>query len=96
MARKYYVIKEEDLSKIMAVQSSNEAAMILADLRDCEVKDAVVLRKQDVFTGPALHVYSHMVAIAARLSQEEGLQRIADYFAEEAEDADEIAWKIPD
>jgi hypothetical protein len=64
------------------------------------VDDAVVIRKQDMFAGPALHGYAASISIAAKLTSDldeaNNLQRTADYFHEQALDADAHVGKIPD
>jgi hypothetical protein len=68
-----------------------------------EVTDAVVIRTQDIFAGPALHGYAAAISIATKILTEDGwpetagrLQAIADYFHERAVEADEGPRKIPD
>jgi hypothetical protein len=65
-----------------------------------ELVDAVVIRRQDLFAGPALHAYSNNMAMAARMVAEGDEQKrllgIADYFHDQAVLADEEAWKLPD
>lgn len=79
---------------------------------DCdEVADAVVIRTQDVFAGPALHTYAAGINIAIRIAgdligdggmdgpgweQQRRLVRIADYFHRRAVEADDGLRKIPD
>lgn len=66
------------------------------------VEDAVVIRKQDTFAGPALHTYANMIGIAAKMARQLGgnhsknLQDIADYFHEQALEADYVDSKLPD
>lgn len=61
-----------------------------------ELDDAVVIRRQDLFAGPALHSYASSIAIASKLSDERKLQPIADYFHRQAVLADAEGWKLPD
>jgi hypothetical protein len=64
------------------------------------LKDAVVIRRQDLFASPCLDVYARTIAIvAARESDKEvkaELLGIADYFQRQAELAAEEGWKLPD
>ena len=66
------------------------------------IPDAVVIRKQDLFAGPALHSYAHAIAAVAQalmpydLARAKALQGIADYFAECALDSDSMVTKLPD
>lgn len=72
-----------------------------------QVDDAVVIRQQDIFAGPALHVYSASINAAIMAIKDRDpkadcrkLQSIADYFHEQATEADQLAGseagKIPD
>lgn len=62
-----------------------------------EVPDAVVILRRDVFAGPALHSYAACIAIVAKVlrstdmmsKKAEELQKIADYFEDQAMMADE-------
>jgi hypothetical protein len=62
--------------------------------------DAVVIRRQDLFAGPALHSYASSISIASKLNADpdltKGLQGVADYFHDQAVLADEEGWKLPD
>lgn len=67
------------------------------------LKDAVVIRTQDTFAGPALHGYAAAIAIAEQILREHDLpvqaarlSKIADYFSERATEADEGPRKLPD
>lgn len=65
-----------------------------------ELDDAVVIRRQDLFAGPALHTYASAIAITVRTNTDKEaakpLQRTADYFHRQAVLADEEGWKLPD
>lgn len=60
-----------------------------------EVEDAVVIRRQDIFAGPALHAYAACIGLTVNLFGDADLahrmERIADYFHEQAVLADEVA-----
>ncbi len=67
------------------------------------VDDAVVIRRQDAFAGPALLTYASNIALTARLLADNGqelaakrMQGIADYFHEQAEIALDTIGKLPD
>lgn len=64
------------------------------------LEDAVVIRRQDYFAGPALHSYAHGISLAVKLAapgkRALELQSIADYFHEQAVLADEEGRKVPD
>ena len=65
-----------------------------------EVRDAVVIRRQDKFASPCLLTYAAMISMVAKShgDSEVGveLQKIADYFQEQGEMAGEEGWKLPD
>lgn len=74
------------------------------ELRELEIQDAVVIRRQDKFASPALATYAAMIAIVASEIPEIGdltykkeeLLQIADYFEDQARLAAEEGWKVPD
>jgi hypothetical protein len=76
-----------------------------------EVEDAVVIRRQDIFAGPAFHAYAACISMVHsiypmppldqdELDRVEALKRSADYFHEQAVLADDLAGaglaKLPD
>lgn len=67
-----------------------------------EIEDAVVIRTQDVFAGPAFHTYAASIGLVARMlafthpEKAQQQQDIADYFHARAEEADEGLRKLPD
>ena len=65
-----------------------------------EVRDAVVIRRQDYFASAALNGYASSIAIAAKLTEDdkkrEELIAVADYFQRQSELAAEEGWKTPD
>lgn len=74
------------------------------------ILDAVVIRRQDLFAGPALNAYSHAIGVALSVMKNvlrshgieapgaivDELQNSADYFHEQAEVAHEEGYKLPD
>jgi hypothetical protein len=71
------------------------------------VPDAVVIRLQDIFAGPALHAYSSSISTAieimdldrtwSRPGMKSRLEEIRDYFFQQALEADDIRTKkVPD
>lgn len=65
---------------------------------NCEIKDAVVIRTQDTFAGPALHSYAATITnvidafkSVGYMAMVDKLQPVADYFHQRAVEADEIA-----
>lgn len=89
---KYIVFKREDFNPWL-------------ESMDCDcpevVRDAVVIRTQDIFAGPALDMYAAAVALAAKLIPKSSpayfqLMHVADYFHTRAEEARDQEGKIPD
>lgn len=92
--KKYITFKRDELIAKYGVNLS-----VLPD----EIEDAVVIRTQDAFAGPALHSYAASISIAAlvlrengRIAQADSLLDIADYFSERALEADDGKRKLPD
>lgn len=65
-----------------------------------EIKDAVVIRRQDYFASPCLATYASMISLVAKnitdTEQGKELMAIADYFEGQAQLAAEEGWKLPD
>jgi len=102
---KYIVFKREEFNGLLGIWMSRMGLDIELDERtmneahQAALPDAVVIRRQDLFAGPALHSYASSIAIASKLSDGQGrsaLQPIADYFHEQAVLADDEGWKLPD
>ena len=106
---KYIVFKREDFDEFFRLVQADRP--YIEALTDRSLNDAVVIRTQDVFAGPALHCYAASISVAAKLvsaqhidrdyteeeaSQINRLQQIADYFHERALEADESEQKVPD
>lgn len=81
---KYVVFKREEWENY-----EHEAAPL-----PVPIEDAVVIRRQDRFAGPALHAYAACIAMVAAEKPE--LMPVADYFHEQAVLADEEGRKLPD
>lgn len=64
------------------------------------LKDAVVIRRQDLFASPCLDVYARTIAIVASREDDRKVKgellAIADYFQRQAELAAEEGFKLPD
>lgn len=65
------------------------------------VEDAVVIREQDIFAGPALEMYSAAMTVALRVMVKDHasyarLKEIRDYFRRCADRSYEMATKMPD
>lgn len=91
---KYVVLKIEDAEMIGKFSEETYAA-----IREKRLEDAVVIRTQDIFAGPALWVYAHVLALAAKTGTSQHsrrFQEIADYFSARATEADAQDGKVPD
>lgn len=110
LSRKYVVFKVEDWDDYTQYQHSDGTEKTTwEELQAKEVEDAVVLRKQDVFTSSALYEYAGQIRTAIEIikqmwgtygSQESfiaAMEELAASFTEEAEDAEtHYARKVPD
>ena len=96
---KYVVLKREDWDRLYD-EIVGRTAFTTANEIPTPLDDAVVIRRQDFFAGPALHSYAANIGLAAKLSKpsptSRRLQTIADYFHEQAVLADEEGKKVPD
>jgi len=65
-----------------------------------EIRDAIVIRRQDYFATAALAGYANSIIIAAKLTEDDKkrdeLIAVADYFHRQSELAAEEGWKTPD
>ena len=88
---KYIVFKREDFEKYVYEG---------VGYADWELKDAVVIRRQDLFASPCLDVYARTIAIVAQREADPQVKAellsIADYFQRQAELAAEEGHKLPD
>lgn len=96
---KYAVIKVEDFDRILRQFAAGKGELAL--LGEVLVRDAVVIRRQDVFAAPALHAYASAMAVAITLMPEgpdrRRLIEVADYFHHEATLAEQADFrKLPD
>jgi hypothetical protein len=97
---KYITFKRDDWDDFVtnSTDIAPGAGENFAQLRS--LPDAVVIRRQDLFAGPALHAYSASIAIASKLNSDpeltKSLRNVADYFHEQAVLADAEGWKLPD
>jgi hypothetical protein len=96
--QKYIVFRRGQLAALMV---PNMKARI-NDLEDIAIYDAVVIRTQDVISGPVLHTYAANIALVAKILESvdaekaEQLANIADYFHFRALEADDGSQKLPD
>jgi hypothetical protein len=92
---KYLIIKLEDFHDWEA-----DRVRPVSWLLEHAIKDGVVIRRQDLFAGPALHAYAACIALASKMSPDASTRRqlgsVADYFHEQAVLADSEGRKIPD
>lgn len=95
---KYIVFKKDEFDELL-----KDFGFKLKDRTEkLFVSDAVVIRLQDTFAGPALHTYANSIAVTAKTlgelapSTRDRLQCIADYFHECAIQADDTRSKLPD
>jgi hypothetical protein len=92
VTNKYIVFNREQFEKF------SELANV--DLHEIyEIKDAVVIRRQDYFASPCLLTYASMIAMVAQQHPDDDikleLQMIADYFHQQGVLAGEEGWKLP-
>jgi hypothetical protein len=89
---KYVTFKRAELTEALKGQPIS--------VTDLEVKDAVVIRRQDKFAQPCLSTYADCIAIVISETDSEDkkrqLSRVADYFHDQAKLAAEEGWKLPD
>lgn len=92
--------KNQDAMLCSAEARANFLADWLSEMLSNKVRDAVVIRRQDKFAGPALHTYAAMISVATSLMNlgpaTEHLRGVADYFADQASMADGESYKVPD
>lgn len=109
---KYITFKRADYDAVMIRNANNMPVELKHVLLQSEVKDAVVIRRQDMFAGPALHAYAASIDVAVRIAMDMAravprldedtnrkigdLRRIADYFHEQATICDDTNGKLPD
>jgi hypothetical protein len=99
---KYIVFPRDAFKEMMSARAMNFATAVEHQqaVMGLAIGDAVVIRRQDLFAGPALHTYSNSMAMATRMisegEEQKRLMRIADYFHEQAVAADAEGWKLPD
>lgn len=88
---KYIVFRRDEFLEELAQSASFESVV---------VRDAVVIRRQDLFASPCLATYASMIAMVAKnisdADQAKELMAIADYFEDQARLAAEEGYKLPD
>jgi hypothetical protein len=92
---KYITFKREEFEGWL-----NHLSMLLDEARELSLKDAVVIRRQDLFASPCLATYSSMISMVANNisnpTQAKELMAIADYFEDQARLAAAEGYKLPD
>jgi hypothetical protein len=75
---KYITFKRDDFDAMLQPQAMNfaTAEQVFSGLRSMALPDAVVIRRQDLFAGPALHSYAAAISIAARLARSNGTAQL--------------------
>jgi hypothetical protein len=95
---KYAVIKWKDWTDICKQQGSGQ------DFEEMRLKDAEVIRKQDITAAPIFHHYASQIATFIELGKKFGLpfdfselEQIRDHFHNAALDSENLpVHKIPD
>jgi hypothetical protein len=99
---KYIVFKREDWNKLSGEQFAGDLEL------DFAIPDAVVIRKQDIFAGSALHAYASSIQTAIEIihligedlidgRDRQSLDELRDYFFQQALEADDFRTKkVPD
>lgn len=101
MADNKYVVfnRKEYYDTIEANGFRRGTSLVDRELKDIELKDAVVIRRQDYFASPCLLTYATMIAMVAEHHPDEKvkaeLEIIADYFHEQGVLAGEEGFKLP-
>lgn len=101
---KYITFKRDEFDEWVAnLMNDVEILMPNVVVLPEELQDAVVIRTQDLFAGPALHAYASSIAVAMQVLREVSheeralqLSEIADYLFQRAEEADAQVGKLPD
>jgi hypothetical protein len=104
---KYITFKRQDFLEWLGFLHSQDPStyalpVLVKDVNDLAIADAVVIRRQDLFASPALATYAAtigMVSVALKQSgarHTEDLLKVADYFQRQSELAADEGWKYPD
>lgn len=103
---KYITFRRDEFHQLLGTWSTQDfreqSPVVLLDAADeIEIKDSVVIRRQDYFASPALAGYSAAIAIALRCFDSSDIRHkqllaVADYFQRQSELAAEEGWKLPD
>lgn len=110
---KYIVFKRDDYDELIGDADEKEDGHVVSALIDqldrVWLRDAVVIRRQDLFAAPALDTYANSITIAIDVLTKcqpggeddtdvvKRLQEVADYFHEQAQKSWETQGrKLPD
>jgi hypothetical protein len=96
-ADKYIVFKRDELFDLL--EDLGVSTEILTRVRGVELKDGVVIRRQDKFASPCLLTYAVMISMVAENHPDPDIQEeltvIADYFHGQGVLAGEEGAKLP-
>lgn len=97
---KYVVFNREQFIKTIEDNGFRRGTSLVdRELKDIEINDAVVIRRQDYFASPCLLTYASMIAMVAQHHPDQEvkteLEVIADYFHEQGILAGEEGFKLP-
>lgn len=105
---KYVVFKREDWEQFAhvgmaegGIHDGGDAGIDINALSERVVRDAVVIRRKDVFAPPALEMYAMSIDVALSLTpggdpRREALKRISAYFHQQATEAWDTDRSVPD
>lgn len=93
---KYIVYKRETFERLLHNTANSH---LINQFYEHDIKDAVVIRRQDKFASPCLLTYASMITMVAQNHPvkeiREELQIIADYFHVQGMQAGEEGFKLP-
>jgi hypothetical protein len=96
---KYIVFNREEFNEFLKETFSFLNPNMFKPLEEHEIKDAVIIRRQDQFASPCLLTYASMITMVAEhhpsKKTKAELQIIADYFHQQGVLAGEEGWKLP-
>lgn len=99
---KYIVFKRADFEKLVRNgESGSTADYRMRPFEQLELEGPTVIRPEDIFAAPALYGYAASISVALNLlppnhPDRKHLQELADYFHEQANEAAEKGYKVPD
>jgi hypothetical protein len=99
--KKYVTFNRAELYQVLGEFGADPT--LQANVQLCELADAVVLRKQDLFASAGLYAYSHtlstVIEVTKTMQADEGiieqLEELRDYFAQQADQAYAISNHVP-